>query len=94
MQVSELELSDETGLPTSFKCKPSDPLLAAFKDARTKLGISLPFAFSVDCSALQGGVVLHVLLGRIQPATEGILSSSAGNQTSSWIGLIGVGIWS
>jgi len=89
--VSELELSEETGLPTFFKCKPSDPLLAKFKEAQTNLGLTTPFAFSVDCSALQGGIVFHFLLGRVQGDKPA--SSSAGNQTS-WIGLFGVGIWS
>ncbi|KLO20512.1 hypothetical protein SCHPADRAFT_10124 [Schizopora paradoxa] len=77
-------------LPTSFKCKPSDSLLATFKAARSKLGLASPFAFSVDCSSLQGGVVLHVLLGRIQPAsgpegTKGSATSAASNQTASSI---------
>lgn len=100
MQVSELPLADDTGLPASFKCKPSDSLLAAFKTARSKLGLASPFAFSVDCSSLQGGVVLHLLLGRIQPASEpegikGSTTSAPGNQTPSiWVGLLGVGIWS
>jgi len=91
LQVSRLELSEETGLPVVFKCKPSDPLLVIFKEAQAKLCLVTPFAFSVDCSAVQGGAVLHFLLGRVQG--EEPVSSSAGNQTS-WIGLLGVGIWS